>query len=182
MCIIHLIRCASWSHDAEDEPSRPQDVVKRELLWKVMLRDEPKDGWPDQEPWWRWSSSDCRLTNTNLVLFQASPDAFSLSLCFKIFITLYDALGDRSCVINNWCISFLGKLIINPWYPFMKRIFIMLSLALEKTKCFFKQKVMLHTGWGFLQKKDWWWWIHHDRDGFNIWKKKYLCQVQNFGF
>jgi hypothetical protein len=35
----------------------------------------------------------------------------------------------------------------------MKRIFIMLSLALEKTKCFFKQKVMLHTGWGFLQKK-----------------------------
>jgi hypothetical protein len=23
------------------------------------------------------------------------------SCCFKIFITLYDALGDRSCVLNN---------------------------------------------------------------------------------
>jgi hypothetical protein len=30
----------------------------------------------------------------------------------------------------------------------------MLSLALEKTKCFvLKQKLMLHTGWEFLQKK-----------------------------
>jgi hypothetical protein len=37
----------------------------------------------------------------------------------------------------------------------MKRIFIMLSLALEKQKCFvLKQKVMLHTGWGFLQRKE----------------------------
>jgi hypothetical protein len=54
----------------------------------------------------------------------------------------------------------------------MKRIFMMLSLALEKTKCFvLKQKVMLHTGWGFLQRRDWWWWIHHGHDGFNIWKE-----------
>jgi hypothetical protein len=31
----------------------------------------------------------------------------------------------------------------------------MLSLALEKQKCFvLKQKVMLHTGWGFLQRKE----------------------------
>jgi hypothetical protein len=32
---------------------------------------------------------------------KASPGAFAPSLCFKCFITLYDALGDRSCVINN---------------------------------------------------------------------------------
>jgi hypothetical protein len=32
----------------------------------------------------------------------------------KIFITLYDALGDRCCVLNNLCISFLGKLITVP--------------------------------------------------------------------
>jgi hypothetical protein len=37
----------------------------------------------------------------------------------------------------------------------MKRIFMMLSLALEKQNVLFlKQKVMLHTGWGFLQRKD----------------------------
>jgi hypothetical protein len=48
-----------------------------------------------------WSSGGRRLTNTNVVLFQASLDALSLSLCFKIFITLFDALGDRSCVPNN---------------------------------------------------------------------------------
>jgi hypothetical protein len=30
----------------------------------------------------------------------------------------------------------------------------MLSLALEKQKCFvFKQKMMLHSGWEFLQRK-----------------------------
>jgi hypothetical protein len=29
--------------------------------------------------------------------------------CFKNFITLYDALGDRSCVLNNCCIPFLGS-------------------------------------------------------------------------
>jgi hypothetical protein len=28
--------------------------------------------------------------------------------CFKNFITLYDALGGRSCVLNNWYIPFLG--------------------------------------------------------------------------
>jgi hypothetical protein len=59
------------------------------------------------------------------------------SLLFKIFIALYDALGDRSCVLNNWCIPFLGKLITIPWYPFMKRIFMMLSLALEKQNILF---------------------------------------------
>jgi hypothetical protein len=37
----------------------------------------------------------------------------------------------------------------------MKRIFMMLSLALEKQNVLFsKQKVLLHTGWGFLQRKD----------------------------
>jgi hypothetical protein len=36
----------------------------------------------------------------------------------------------------------------------MKMIFMMLSLALEKTKCFvLKQKVMLQIGWEFLQRK-----------------------------
>jgi hypothetical protein len=38
--------------------------------------------------------------------------------CFKIFITLYDALGDRNWVLNSWCISFLGKLVTIPFYLF----------------------------------------------------------------
>ena len=29
--------------------------------------------------------------------------------CFKLFIIWDDALGDRSCVLNNCCISFLGS-------------------------------------------------------------------------
>jgi hypothetical protein len=36
--------------------------------------------------------------------------------CFKNFITLFDALGDRSYVLNNWCIPFVGKLITIPCY------------------------------------------------------------------
>jgi hypothetical protein len=36
----------------------------------------------------------------------------------------------------------------------MKRIFMMLSLSLEKQNFVLKQKVILHTGWGFLQRKE----------------------------
>jgi hypothetical protein len=36
----------------------------------------------------------------------------------------------------------------------MKKDFMMLSLALEKQMFCFKQKGMLHMGWGFLQRKD----------------------------
>jgi hypothetical protein len=38
------MRYVNWSRDVEDEPSRPQDVVKHDLLRKVMLMDEPEDG------------------------------------------------------------------------------------------------------------------------------------------
>jgi hypothetical protein len=41
---MHLIRYASWSRDAEDEPSWPQDDVTSGLLHMVMLMDEPEDG------------------------------------------------------------------------------------------------------------------------------------------
>jgi hypothetical protein len=62
MCIMHLIRCASWSRDAEDELSRPKDAIKRGLLRKAMLMDELKDGWPeqvsDQKPIAKWTSSN----------------------------------------------------------------------------------------------------------------------------
>jgi hypothetical protein len=137
MHIMHLIRCASWARDAKDAPSRPQDDVTGGLLHEVMLVDQPEGGQADQVLGQGWSPSGRRLTNTNLVLFHASPGALSLSLCFKIFITLYDPLGDRSCVLNNWCISFLGKLITLSWYLFHKKDFMMLSLDLEKQNVMF---------------------------------------------
>jgi hypothetical protein len=101
--------------------------------------------------------------------------------CFKIFITLFDALGDRSCVPNNWCISFLEKLITLPWYPFMKRIFMMLSLALEKQNVLFQnKKVMLQIGWEVFKNKTWCGSIMAMM-GSTL-EKMYLCQVPNFGF
>ena len=45
-----------------------------------------------------------------------APMHYPFPCCFKILITLYDALGDRSYVLNNWCIPFLGKLITIPCY------------------------------------------------------------------
>jgi hypothetical protein len=47
---VHLIRYASWSRDAEDEPSRPQGDVTGGLLHKVMLVDQPHDGQTKQVP------------------------------------------------------------------------------------------------------------------------------------
>jgi hypothetical protein len=88
--------------------------------------------------------------------------------CFKIFITLYDALGDSNCVINSWCISFLEKFDYQSLLPILfKQVFWMLSLAIEN-KMFCLKKVLLHIGWGFLQRKDLWSWIHDGYDGFNI--------------
>jgi hypothetical protein len=61
--------------------------------------------------------------------------------CFKIFITLYDALGDRNCVINSWCISFLGKLVTIPCLPVLfKQVFKCLV-------CYRKQKVLFWKRW-----------------------------------
>jgi hypothetical protein len=63
----------------------------------------------------------------------------------------------------------------------MKRIFMMLSLALEKQKCFvLNQEVMVRIGWEFLQRKS-------CDDGSiralmgSTYEKMYLCQVPNFG-
>jgi hypothetical protein len=65
-----------------------------------------------------WSPSGRHLTNTNLLFIPGKPRCICHLLAVsKSFITLFDALGDRSCVLNNWCISFLGKVITLPWYP-----------------------------------------------------------------
>jgi hypothetical protein len=116
--------------------------------------DQPKDGQIEQVSEQRliakWASSN----NTNLVLSRQAPVYLPPPCCFKIFITLFDALGNRSCVLNHWCISFLGKLITLPWHPFIKRIFMMLSLALEKQKCFVLKQKWCFSGWECFQKEN----------------------------
>jgi hypothetical protein len=45
---MHLIRCASWSRDAEDNPSRPQDVVTGWVTLQGDADDEPEDRQTEQ--------------------------------------------------------------------------------------------------------------------------------------
>jgi hypothetical protein len=88
--------------------------------------------------------------------------------CFKIFITLYDALGDRNCMINSWCISFLGRLVNIPClHVLFKQVFECLVLLLE-TKGFVLKKGDASHGMGIFTKKrlmmvnpSWPWWIQH---------------------
>jgi hypothetical protein len=63
--------------------------------------DKLKDGWPDQVPGQGRSSRDRRLTNTDLVLSRQASVHLPPPCCFKIFITLFETLGDRSCVLNH---------------------------------------------------------------------------------
>jgi hypothetical protein len=53
------------------------------------------------------SPGDPSVIESNLPLQQGKPRCITLSLCLQSFITLNDALGDRSCTIR--CITFLGK-------------------------------------------------------------------------
>ena len=59
--------------------------------------------------------------------------------------------------------------ITSPEIPVLQKVFLMLSLALEKQNVLFSQKMMLQGGWDVFENKTWWW-IHHGHDGFNIGK------------
>jgi hypothetical protein len=116
-----------------------------------------------------YSSSGHRLTNSNLVLFMQAPVHLPPPCCFKIFITLFDALGDRSCVLICWCIS-----VLENWLPFLDTLFeknfMMLSLALANKNVLFKTKVMLQWVGMFSKKKNSWGESVKGLDGFNIGK------------
>jgi hypothetical protein len=124
---MYFIRYASWSRDVEDEPTRPQaratphgdaDGQTKQVLEQKMVA--------------KWPTSN----KTNLVLLRQAPVHLPPPCCFKIFITLFDALGDRSCVLNRWYISFLEN-----WLPFLdtrfEKNFMMLSLALANKNVLF---------------------------------------------
>jgi hypothetical protein len=71
------------------------------------------------------------------------------------------------------------ELITFPWSLLYKKVFPMLSLALEKKNDLFWQKMMLQVGWDVFKIK---------LDGGSIMvvmgstsEKMYLCQVPNFG-
>jgi hypothetical protein len=59
--------------------------------------------------------------------------------------------------------------ITSPEIPVLQKVFLMLSLALEKQNVLFSQKMMLQGGCDVFKNKTWWW-IHHGHDGFNIGK------------
>jgi hypothetical protein len=71
-------------------------------------------------------------------------------------------------------------LITSPYSPVYKKVFLMLSFALEKQNVLFWQKMMLQSGWDVYIIK---------LDGGYIMammgstsEKMYLCQVPDFGF
>jgi hypothetical protein len=75
---------------------------KRGLLRMVMLMDQPEDGQIKQVLGRGILVKRTSSNNTNIVLFRQAPVHLPPPWCFKIFITLFDALGDRSCVLNRW--------------------------------------------------------------------------------
>jgi hypothetical protein len=90
------------------------------------------------------------LTHLSL---NASPGAFATSLLFWNLSHLLDALGDRSYVLNQ-LLHFL------PWIwllllksLFYKKVFLMLSFALEKQNVLFWQKMMFQVGGMFSKIK-----------------------------
>jgi hypothetical protein len=66
-------------------------------------------------------------------------------------------------------ISFLGFDYLPLILCFTKKVFLMLSPALEKQNVLFSQKMLWQSGWDVFENKTWCW-IHHGHDGFNIGK------------
>jgi hypothetical protein len=98
--------------------------------------------------------------------------------CFKLFITWNDALGDRSWVLNNYCISFLGT-VYHSLIPVLLKGFLMLSLALGNKMFCFEQKWCFIWDGKFSKKR---------LDAESIMammgstsERMYLWQVPNFG-
>jgi hypothetical protein len=71
---------------------------------------------------------------------------------FNLFITWNDALGDRSWVMNYYCISFLGTVYPSLITYFAKKVFLMLSLALEDKNVLVLTKDDASDGMGCFQK------------------------------
>jgi hypothetical protein len=114
--------------------------------------------------WHLWSRA--RLTyNTRQAPVHLPPPCY-----FKTFLTCLMHYVTRSCMLNK-------LLYFLPWefdnlslIPlFYKKVFLMLSLALEKQNVLFLTKRWCFKWVGCFQNKTWWW-IHHGRDGFNIGK------------
>jgi hypothetical protein len=98
------------------------------VMRRTWAKSTPSAGYSAWWCWWTnlpdqvlgqgWSSSGRRLTNTNLVLSRQAPVHLPPPSVLKSFITLNDALGDRSCVIKQ-LMQFLPWLN-NPNTRFMK--------------------------------------------------------------
>ena len=120
--------CISWG-TINNRVMRKTNQVdpKRGLIRRMMLMNRTEDGQTkqvsEQKMVTKWSPPN----NTNLVLLRQAPVHSPPPWCFKIFITLFDALGDRSCVLNRWCISLL-EIDYPSLIPVLKRILWCLAL------------------------------------------------------
>jgi hypothetical protein len=82
---------------------------------KMMLAGEPEKwtGWTRQEIVVKRISSNKHWPS---VYPRQAQMHYPFPCCFKNFIIVYDALGDRSWMLNNQCISFLENLGTIPCY------------------------------------------------------------------
>jgi hypothetical protein len=84
---------------------------------------------------------------------QGKPWCIYLSLYFRVLSTLNTALGNRNCVINYWCISFLEKLSTIPCYLIYLNMFLWCLALLRKQKCFVLKRWCFTLEWEFLQRE-----------------------------
>jgi hypothetical protein len=132
--------------------------------------------------WWcsrTHVAGDVLITDPEPPTTQGKPRCiYPFPCCLKLFITWDDALDDRSCVLNNCCISFLGTVYHSLIHVLFKS-FLMLSVALENKMFCFKQRWRFIWDGKFSKKR---------LDGESIMammgstsEKMYLCQIPNFG-
>jgi hypothetical protein len=88
MCITHFIRYTSWSRDVED---------KNRIDLKVMLVDEPNDGWFDRVLGREMVVKRVSSNNINIVFYPRQISVHSpLSLLFTKILSSYMMHYDRA--------------------------------------------------------------------------------------
>jgi hypothetical protein len=133
-------------------------INRKSTCWELLLF------------WYLWSRA--RLPyNTRQALVHLPPPC-----CFKIFITLYDALGAKPIAAFPSL-----ELFTISWLPALLKGFQLLSPALEKQMFCFKNKRWCFTVDGMFSK------IKLDGGSITTMmdstsEKMYLCQVPDFGF
>jgi hypothetical protein len=78
---------------------------------EVVVEEEEVAPPPEDPPAGNCFYFDICGAEPNSSITQGKPRCICHLLAILKSFSLLDALGDRSCVLNNCCISFLGRLI-----------------------------------------------------------------------